>query len=189
MASVQRSDGSAGGNILVRHEERNRLPPGSGVGQQILEQIIWQTAVTKRGVTGRWNGVGSAGTRGHLGQCVEAAIRADALQEPLIVFEGGASNVPAYPQDCYLSKSYRLFIGHPQDAQSAKIRAQDANTVIETLEWDDQHQNALGYQPSVGVVEEKTLHAVVGDRPDLRVVGWIQVQQREGLGFRDGIEG
>ena len=105
---------------------------------------------------------------------MEAAIRADTLQEPLIVFEGCATNVSAYPQDRYLSKSYRLFIGHPQDAQSAKMRAQNADTVIETLEWNDEHQNSLGYQPSVGVVEEESLHAVVGDRPDLRVVRRIQ---------------
>jgi hypothetical protein len=30
---------------------------------------------------------------------------------------------------------------------------------------------------------------IVRDRSDLRVVGWIQVEQREGLRFHDGIEG
>ncbi len=89
------------------------------------------------------------------------------MQHPLIVFESGATDVSAYTQNRDLSKSDRLLIGHPQDAQPAKMRSQHPNAVIKPLKGNHQHQDALRYEPAVGVVEEEPLHAMVGDRPDL----------------------
>ncbi len=93
------------------------------------------------------------------------------------------------PEDHDLPKSLRLFIGHSQYGQSAEMRPQNSGAVIEPLKGYDEHQNAFGHQPTVCVFEEEPLHTIVGDLPDLGIVRRIQVEEREGLGFGDRIEG
>jgi hypothetical protein len=69
------------------------------------------------------------------------------------------------------------------------VGTQDAGAVMQSLERDHQDENAFHRQPAVGMFQEHGLHAAIGDGADLRVIGRIQVQEREGFGPRNSVEG
>ena len=47
MAAMQRRDGPAGGNVLVRHQQRRRLFPCARVRQQVFQQVVGKAAIAQ----------------------------------------------------------------------------------------------------------------------------------------------
>ena len=73
--------------------------------------------------------------------------------------------------------------------EAGEVGTQDAGAVVQSLERNHQDQNAFHRQPAVGVFQEHGLHAAIGNRADLGVIGRIQIQEREGFWMRNGVEG
>jgi hypothetical protein len=59
---------------------------------------------------------------------------------------------------------------------------------MQTLKGNDQDKHPLHHEPTVSVLKEDGLHASIGNGPNLRIVGRVQVKKREGLRSGDGIE-
>ena len=60
---------------------------------------------------------------------------------------------------------------------------------MQSLERNHQDENAFHCQPAVGMFQEHCLHAAIRDGANLGVIWRIQIQQREGFGPRNGVEG
>ena len=73
--------------------------------------------------------------------------------------------------------------------EPGEVGTQDAGAVMQSLERDHQDQNAFHCQPAVGMFQEHGLHAAIGNGADLGVIRRIQIQEREGFGTRNGVEG
>ena len=75
MATMQRRDGSASRNVLMRHQQRRRLFPCARLRQQVFQQVVGKAAITQLRRARRRDGIGQACARLQLGMFQEAAIR------------------------------------------------------------------------------------------------------------------
>jgi hypothetical protein len=83
----------------------------------------------------------------------------------------------------------RIGIGHAKDGETGEMGTQDAGAFMQSLERNHQDENAFHHQPTVSVFQEHRLHPAIRDGADLGVIRRIQIQQREGFGPRNRVEG
>ena len=48
MAAMQRRDGPASRNVLMRHQQRRRLSPCARMRQQVFQQVVREAAIAQR---------------------------------------------------------------------------------------------------------------------------------------------
>lgn len=83
----------------------------------------------------------------------------------------------------------RIGVGHAKDVQTGKVGTSDVGAVVQAFERDHEDEDAFHCEPAAGTFQRHSFHTPVGDGAGLRV-GWrVQVQEREGFGPRNGVEG
>src|SRR5271166_4941869 len=123
MAAMEGSDGPAGGNVVVRHQERPNLSPSAGKRKQIFQQVVGEAAIAQSDFVGRWHGIGRTCARLQLWQLLEGAVKPNARELPLIRLNGRASDLASNAKDGNLSILDRIRVGHAKDAQRGEVRA------------------------------------------------------------------
>src|SRR5271163_5117355 len=123
MAAMEGSDGPAGGNVIVRYQERRHLLPCAGKRKQIFQQVVREAAIAQCDFVGRWHGIGRTCARLQLWQLLEGAVKPDARELPLVDLNGRASDLAANAKDGNLPVLDRIRVGHAKDAQRGEVRA------------------------------------------------------------------
>jgi len=80
-------------------------------------------------------------------------------------------DVTTHAEHHNLPEADRFSVCQAKDANPGEIRTQDAATVAQLLEGDNEDQNAVLYQPVMRVFEKQPFQAPIVGQIDLRVVG------------------
>src|ERR1700684_2596606 len=74
MAAMQRRDGPASRNVLMRHQQRRRLFPCARLRQQVFQQVVGKAAIAQLRLARRRNEVGRACASLQIRKSQEAAM-------------------------------------------------------------------------------------------------------------------
>ena len=85
-------------------------------------------------------------------------------------FEPGAPDVAPNTKHHDLAETHGFRIDHSKCRDPLKIRGEDVGTVGHLLERDNEHQNAVLYQPMMRVFEKQPFQAAVTAQVDLGIV-------------------
>jgi hypothetical protein len=61
------------------------------------------------------------------------------------------------------------------------MRGENLTTFGQPVTGDDEYQYATGFQPAIGVAQERLLGAATVSRPQCPIVRWIQIQEAKAL--------
>jgi hypothetical protein len=61
------------------------------------------------------------------------------------------------------------------------MRRENLTTLSQPVPWDDKQQYATGFQPAIGVAQERLFSAATVSRPECPIIWRIQIQEAKAL--------
>ena len=107
---------------------------------------------------------------------------------PLAFLVRCTPDVAAHTEHHNLPESDRFRVCHTKRADPGEVRAQNAGTVAELLEGNNEDQNAVLDQPVMRVFKEQPLQAPIAGQIDLRIIRRVQIEHGKALDLRVGVE-
>ena len=94
-----------------------------------------------------------------------------------------------HAQDCNLFVSDAGRFREPVDDQIGKVLAQNPRADPQLWLGNDKHQKTSGREPAIGMLQKDQFQPLVACLARLKVVRWVEVQQRERFRRAAHIEG
>jgi hypothetical protein len=61
------------------------------------------------------------------------------------------------------------------------VGGENLTALSQSVTGDNEYQYATGFQPAIGVAQERLLCATTVSRPECPIIGWIQIQEAKAL--------